>query len=273
MDMSFTFWIVTVTMAVVALSFLVLPMVAKKKKMTSTAWVAVTVLPAVAIGLYLSLGRPDVADNPTTHVRSAPAQSGTSSSASENLGSVGSMLSGLEEKLRENPSDAKGWLLLAKSYSHLGRTQDAAAAYAKASALGQVDTEFEEKLAGNTIAVVAPTIRGRLTISDEAKDRLDPNDSVFIFAKSTDGSPMPIAILRKTAADLPLEFELSDKQAMSADSKLSGTAAVTITVRISKTGNAMQGEPDLEIVSETIRVGDDGVVELHLDANQSANEI
>jgi len=272
MDMSFMFWIVTVTMAVIALSFLVLPMVAKKKKMTSTAWAAVAILPAVAIGLYLSIGRPDVADNPTAHAGNAPAQSATASTASANLGSVGSMLSGLEEKLREDPSDAKGWLLLAKSYSHLGRTEDAAAAYAKASALGQVDAEFEAKLAGNKIVAEAPTIRGRLTISDEAKDRLDPNDSVFIFAKSTDGAAVPVAVLRKTAADLPLDFELSDKQSMSADAKLSGTTAVTITVRISKTGNAMRGEAGLEIVSEPITVGDDGLVELHLDTTQSAND-
>ena len=183
------------------------------------------------------------------------------------------MLTGLEEKLRVDPSDAKSWLLLAKSYSHLGRADDAAAAYAKASALGQVDLEFEAKLEGSkSEAANSPIIRGRLTIADAEKGRLDPEDSIFIFAKSTDGSPLPVAVLRKVASDLPFDFELTDKQAMSAEARLSNTAAVTITVRVSKSGNAMQAEPGMEAVSEPINVGDDVLVELHLGATPFSDE-
>jgi cytochrome c-type biogenesis protein CcmH len=183
------------------------------------------------------------------------------------------MLTGLEERLREDPSDAKGWLLLAKSYSHLGRDDDAAVAYAKASDLGLADSEFQSKLdgAGNP-ASGGSVIRGRLTVAESAKSKLGPDDSIFIFAKSTDGSAMPVAVLRKVAGDLPFDFELSDKQAMSAAAKLSTTTAVIITARVSKPGNAMQAEPGFEVVSEIINVGDDTLVELHLDPSQTLDE-
>ena len=83
---------------------------------------------------------------------------------------------------------------------------------------------------------------------------------------------MPVAVLRKVAGDLPFDFELSDKQAMSASARLSGTAAVTITARVSKSGNAMQAEPGLEVVSEPVNVGDDVLVELHLGPVQNSDE-
>jgi hypothetical protein len=273
MEMSFVFWIVTVTMAVIALSFLILPIVLKKKKLTRTVWVTAIAVPAVAIGLYVAIGQPDATGNSVSHINSASGQTRSAPSSTKNLGSVQSMLTGLEEKLKADPSDAKSWLLLAKSYSHLGRADDAAAAYAKASALGQVDLEFEARLEGGKgEAATSPIIRGRLTIADAAKGRLDPEDSIFIFAKSTDGSPLPVAVLRKVASDLPFDFELTDKQAMSADARLSNTVAVTITVRVSKSGNAMQAEPGMEAVSEPINVGDDVLVELHLGPAQTSYE-
>jgi cytochrome c-type biogenesis protein CcmH len=146
-------------------------------------------------------------------------------------------------------------------------------AYEKAVNLGMTDPDLEAKLdSGNAAAAVSPIIRGRLTIAESARGRLDPDDSIFIFAKSTDGSALPIAVLRKVAGDLPFDFELSDKQAMSAAENLSNTAVVTITARVSKSGNAMQAEPGLEVVSEPISVGDDVLIELHLGPAPTSDE-
>lgn len=267
------FWIVTVMMAVIALSFLVFPAIQKQKKLTNSVWFAVIAVPVLAIGLYMVLGQPGATDYAPTHSSANLIPARSAASSTSNLGSVQSMLTGLEQKLEADPSDAKGWLLLAKSYEHLGRSDDAAAAYAKASELGQVDAEFESKLNGaKTAAATSPVIRGRLTIADSERGRLDPQDSIFIFAKSTDGAAMPVAVLRKVAGDLPFDFELSDKQAMSAAAKLSSTSAVIITARVSKSGNAMQAEPGLEVVSQPINVGEDVLVELHLGPTDSSDE-
>ena len=273
MNMSFVFWIVTVTMAVIALLFLLVPIVKKQEKLSTAVWLAAIAIPLLAIGLYVYLGQPDATDYVSGHVEPVPASGSSATPASGNLGSVESMLAGLEQRLREDPSDAKGWLLLAKSYSHVGRDDDAAAAYAKASELGLVDTELQSKLDGvDSPATAVAVIRGRLTVADSAKSRLSPGDSIFIFAKSADGSAMPVAVLRKVAGDLPFDFELTDKQAMSAAAKLSTTTAVIITARVSKSGNAMQAEPGLEVVSEIINVGDNTLVELHLDPSLTLDE-
>lgn len=269
MKMSFVFWLVVVSMSVIALLFVLVPIIRKQKELAPAVWLAAIAAPLLTVGLYVVVGQPDATDYVSGHVNSVQAVAGISTPASSNLGSVQSMLTGLEQRLRDDPSDAKGWLLLAKSYSHLGRSEDAAVAYAKASDLGVVDEEYQVKLAdAESTDSSSAVIRGRLTIADSAKARLSPGDSIFIFAKSSDGSAMPVAVLRKVAGDLPFDFELSDKQAMSATAKLSNTTSVIITARVSKTGNAMQAEPGLEVVSKIINVRDDTLVELHLDPSQ-----
>lgn len=52
------------------------------------------------------------------------------------------MVEGLAIRLEENPEDGASWLLLAKSYKHLGQIPDAIAAYAKAAALGKTDPDL-----------------------------------------------------------------------------------------------------------------------------------
>jgi hypothetical protein len=57
-------------------------------------------------------------------------------SASSSIGSVDSMIAGLEAKLAANPEDAKGWALLAQSYSFIGDAAGTERALARAVALG-----------------------------------------------------------------------------------------------------------------------------------------
>lgn len=66
------------------------------------------------------------------------------------LASVTSLLGGLEVRLAENPDDGKGWLLLAKSYEHLERNEDAIAAYERAAALGVTDEQLLFRLMSST---------------------------------------------------------------------------------------------------------------------------
>ena len=268
MNMSFAFWLVTVVMVAISVSLLIFPLISRHRESTKTIWAIAMTVPVTAIALYAVLGQPGATSNALAREHREGGErpvSSASSPATKNIASVASLVAGLEERLRADPADAKGWLLLAKTYSHLRRPEDATIAYAKARDLGMADRDFESTLDSSDAApAIAPIIRGRLTISDSAKNRLDPNDSIFIFAKATDGPALPIAVLRKVAGDLPFDFELSDKQAMSAAANLSSTAVVTITARVSRSGNVMQAEPGLEVVSQPINVGDDVLVELHL---------
>ena len=129
--MNYLFWSLAagITLAVILL-------IAKKLgKQSNPTWSMVGfafALPFVALSLYLYLGTPSAVS-----ATSARPNNHTTQSPKEKLDSVDQMLAGLEQRLQENPNDGKGWLLLGKSYRHLGRNDDANNAFIKAAALGQ----------------------------------------------------------------------------------------------------------------------------------------
>lgn len=75
--------------------------------------------------------------------------------AQDKSASVGSLIGGLETRLAENPDDAKGWLLLARSHDHLGNHAEAWNAYSRARDLGLPDEALELKLAANMVGGLA----------------------------------------------------------------------------------------------------------------------
>jgi cytochrome c-type biogenesis protein CcmH len=62
--------------------------------------------------------------------------------------SIASLTQDLSDSLQEQPDDASGWLLLARSYEHLGRRDEALVALNRARDLGKTDAEFEMTLMG-----------------------------------------------------------------------------------------------------------------------------
>ena len=108
-------------------------------------------------------------------------------------------------------------------------------------------------------AVAGAAITGRVTLSAALKDKVAPGDAVFIFARPASGSRMPLAILRKQAGELPLEFKLDDSLAMSPAARLSSAQQVIVGARISKSGNAMPQPGDLQGLSQPVAVGAQGL--------------
>ncbi len=88
----------------------------------------------------------------------------------------------------------------------------------------------------------APGLTVKVDLAAALRDKVQPSDSVFIFARATSGPPMPLAVKRLTVADLPAEVSLSDSDAMMPQLKLSGFAQVQLVARISRSGNATAGE-------------------------------
>ncbi len=86
---------------------------------------ALVLLPVVAVGLYATLGSPDVPAAPLAGRANAP-------SASQ---SVASLVSQVEAHIERNPDDGRGWEVLAPVYLRLGRYDDAVKARARALAL------------------------------------------------------------------------------------------------------------------------------------------
>ena len=94
---------------------------------------------------------------------------------------------------------------------------------------------------------VSPSfLKLRITLADVFKDQLDPEDSLFIFARALEGPPIPVAAYRARAADLPIELELNDSMAVLPSMRLSQFSRVMVSARISKTREAMPKPGDLQ---------------------------
>ena len=86
-----------------------------------------------------------------------------------------------------------------------------------------------------------------------------PQDTVFVVARALNGPRIPLAVLRRRVADLPMDFALDDTQAMSPELKLSSFPDVIVTARISKSGNAISQPGDLQGASPAVKVGTSGI--------------
>lgn len=115
----------------------------------SIAFIVVAVVSGIAI---MSASFPEASADHTAGMLPANAQTPSSTSGDKGTSSVASLVGGLEDRLRAQPDDGKGWLLLAKSYRYLGRLDDAREAYKKADALGHGDPDVENQLFDQTTA-------------------------------------------------------------------------------------------------------------------------
>jgi len=110
-------------------------------------------------------------------------------------------------------------------------------------------------------------VEGTVTIADPLRARVGPNDTLFVFARPSAGSGMPLAIQRVGAAQLPFKFKLDDSSAMTPQTKISGQQQVMLAARISRSGNATPQSGDLlgtlgpvAVGSRDVRLVIDGVV-------------
>ncbi|MDR4652683.1 MAG: c-type cytochrome biogenesis protein CcmI [Nitrosomonas sp.] len=103
------------------------------------------------------------------------------------------------------------------------------------------------------------SISGTVTISDTVSSSVNPNDTLFIYARAETGPKMPLAILRLKASDLPAVFTLTDEMAMTPAMKLSSFPNVIIEARISRSGQAVPSSGDLQGLSNPVKVGANNV--------------
>ena len=84
-----------------------------------TALAVVLLVPAVALGVYTYVGQPNMPDEPLeARLNADPARM-----------DMAAIMAKLERTVAANPDDGRGWALLARMYTQLGRTQGAADAY------------------------------------------------------------------------------------------------------------------------------------------------
>ena len=293
-------------------------------------------IPIASVALYLWLGSTE----------SLTPRAVTAAPASQETASVEQMVAGLAERLRNQPDDPPGWLMLARSYSVMERYVEARDAYARAhelignqagllvdyaeaialtennqligkpaellaTALG-LEPEHQKglwlagfaarqngddtravalwrQLAGQLAAgsdemtmvqdmisqaggdpaggdpagepISAETTTGALaaieitvSLEPELASRVTGNETLFVFARAINGPPMPLAIQKRTASELPLVITLDDTMHMLPALKLSTFPTVTVGARISRSGNATPSRGDLQGLVSPVEV-------------------
>lgn len=202
----------------------------------------------------------------------------------------------IELALKNNPSNLKG-LALAGTAAFERKDYAAAVDYwTRAQAAAPKDSDLMRSLeqsiaeargaAGNGVVAAGPaakgtaaaglaappaaaasalpaqgvaSISGRVSLSPALTARVAAGDTLFVFARAAEGPRMPLAIVKRSAADLPLNFTLDDSMAMAPELKLSGFVNVVVGARLSKSGNAMPQSGDLEGTSSALAGRSSGV--------------
>lgn len=113
----------------------------------------------------------------------------------------------------------------------------------------------QQKTAGDDV----PSVSGRVTLDASLAEKVTPDDTLFVFARASQGPKMPLAILRLHVSDLPVTFKLDDNMAMTPAMKLSSFPEVVVGARISKTGQAIPVSGDLEGHSAPVRIGEENI--------------
>lgn len=155
---------------------------------------------------------------------------------------------------------------------------------AQAAVPSKLPADAKAPATGATVAQAAPTVpaaaapavsaaasatqvSGRVSLAPALAARVQPGDTVFIFARAADGPRMPLAIVRRNASEMPIAFSLDDSMAMSPGMKLSNFPMLVVAARISRSGDAMPRSGDLQGQSGPVRAGSAGL-EIVIDSVQ-----
>ncbi|MGH8723021.1 MAG: tetratricopeptide repeat protein, partial [Burkholderiales bacterium] len=113
---------------------------------------------------------------------------------------------------------------------------------------------IRDNLAEARTRAAAPlaNLRGSVRIAPALKGKYGAEDSVFIYARAADSPALPLAVLRRKAGELPLEFALDDSMAMAQGLALSAFPRIVVTARVSKSGKATPQPGDLQGASTPV---------------------
>jgi cytochrome c-type biogenesis protein CcmH len=107
---------------------------------------------------------------------------------------------------------------------------------------------------GNTPVAVAQgaALQVKISLAPALKTKLAAGDTLFVYARAENGPPMPLAVARLDASQLPTSVTLTDAMAMTPAMNLSSVPRVFVGARITHSGQPIAQPGDLE--------GDAGIV-------------
>lgn len=122
--------------------------------------------------------------------------------------------------------------------------------------IAEAESMLSGRMPAPAEAAPTPSVGGTLSIASSLKRQVSDQDTVFITARKPDGKGPPLAVLRLTAGNLPIDFHLDDSLAILPGQSISGASEVLITAKVSKSGKAEDGPGDVYAVPVKTRVGE-----------------
>lgn len=135
-----------------------------------TALVILILLPIIGLVGYGILGNPRALDPNEVVAKPQMTQE-----------QIEGMVARLAEKMKANPDDPKGWLMLARSYKQMGRYADAVDAFAKADKLVNEDPDLLASYAETVAMAEGKGLKGKPTQLVEKALKIDPNHAHSLF--------------------------------------------------------------------------------------------
>ena len=102
-------------------------------------------------------------------------------------------------------------------------------------------------------------LQGVVALDPGIAARVQPTDTVFVFARAAQGPKMPLAIRRIVVKDLPYTFVLDDSAAMAPGMVISAFDQVVVGARISRSGDAAPKPGDFQGLSAPVKPGASGI--------------
>jgi cytochrome c-type biogenesis protein CcmH len=177
-------------------------------------------VPLLTLGLYLAHGSPGVS-------------SGASTEADREFAKVVRMIAKVEERLKQEPEDGKGWEVIAPVYLKLGRYADAASAYANAV-----------RLQGESVRLLA----GLAEASVMAKDGMVTEEARAAYAKMLQLEPGRVEprfwLALGKEQDGRLAEALADYSALLKEAPTEAPYRPTLESRIAEVSGRLKTAPD-----------------------------
>jgi len=109
------------------------------------------------------------------------------------------------------------------------------------------------------LAADTRNLKGKVRLAKKLQEQVRPDDVLFVFARAEKGPPMPLAVMKLRAADLPLDFVLDDTMAMAPGLALSKFPRIVVTARVSRGGQPAPQPGDLQGSSGAVANNAQGV--------------
>lgn len=174
----------------------------------------------------------------------------------------------LRHALQVQPRNQRARWLLGVSQRQAGQAADAAATWEPL--LAEVDPQTAvplreqidaaRKAAGlpplPALAVPATGVAITVQVKLDPKlvARIGPDAGVFVLARTPGGPPMPVAVERHAATELPFTATLDDRDSPMPTGKLSSQREVELIARVSQSGTAIPQAGDLESVPVRVQL-------------------